>query len=112
MVFIKGSVSASVGHKRSRCRRAKLTPEDRSQSIQKATAMNGGEVQEASLRNESSVQKISNSKKTEKSAVVDTSNKALASLLDLLRTPTKHDEIRQVSDQIEQVMFHKQFANA
>jgi len=48
--------------------------------------------------------------RTEESADVDTSDKALANLLERLRMSANPDEIRRLSDQIERVVFHKQFA--
>jgi hypothetical protein len=45
-------------------------------------------------------------------ATMDTSDAALASLLTRLKVSTDPDEIRELSQQIEQVVFHKQFENA
>ena len=42
----------------------------------------------------------------------DTSDSALAALLKRLRTTTDIAEIRLLSEKIENVIFHKQFANA
>jgi hypothetical protein len=51
--------------------------------------------------------------KTDTSAhVVDTSDEALASLLTRVKTSVDPDEIRELSQQIEQLIFHKQFTNA
>jgi hypothetical protein len=47
----------------------------------------------------------------EASAPADTSQ-ALAALLNRLKAAVDPDEIRQLSDQIERVVFHKQFTNA
>jgi|HubBroStandDraft_6_1064221.scaffolds.fasta_scaffold290212_2 hypothetical protein len=44
--------------------------------------------------------------------VIDTSDQALASLLKRLKTSVDPNEIRELSHQIEQVVFHKQFENA
>jgi len=43
---------------------------------------------------------------------VDTSDKALLSLLNRLKVTVDPAEIRELSDQIERVVFHKQFRNA
>jgi hypothetical protein len=43
---------------------------------------------------------------------VDTSDMALTNLLERLRSTSNPDEIRQLSEQIERVVFHKQLANA
>ena len=48
----------------------------------------------------------------EASAPVDTSDEALADLLNRLKAAVDPDEIRQLSDQIERVIFHKQFTDA
>jgi hypothetical protein len=45
-------------------------------------------------------------------ATVDTSDDALATLLKRLKTTADPAEIRRLSDQIERVVFHKQFTNA
>jgi hypothetical protein len=55
------------------------------------------------------------SSKAEKSAAaetVDASDHALNILLDRLKTSIDPDEIRELSRQVEQVIFHKQFENA
>ena len=43
---------------------------------------------------------------------IDTSDNALVKLLNRLKTTVDPNEIRQLSDQIERVVFHKQFINA
>jgi len=43
---------------------------------------------------------------------IDTSDKALLSLLNRLKATVDPAEIRELSDQIERVVFHKQFRNA
>ena len=45
-------------------------------------------------------------------APVDTSANALAALLKRLKATVDPMEIRQLSDQIERLIFHKQFKNA
>src|SRR5258708_13740039 len=55
-------------------------------------------------------QKTRNRKRAEESDAVDTSDKALTDLLEHLKTAADPDEIRQLSDQIERAVFHKQFA--
>ena len=105
-------MTVSIGRKRSSAIPAKLTTQERSDNLRKSAATNGAKIQEPSHRNKNIVQKIDSRKKTEKSAVVDTADKALANLLQRLRTTVNPNEIRQLSDQIEQVIFHKQFANA
>jgi hypothetical protein len=43
---------------------------------------------------------------------LDNSDQALATLLSCLRASVDPAEIRQLSDQIERVIFHRQMANA
>lgn len=43
---------------------------------------------------------------------VDTSDEALAALLNQLKAAVDPDEIRQLSERIERVVFHKQFTDA
>jgi hypothetical protein len=45
-------------------------------------------------------------------APIGTSDKVLATLLQRLKATADPKEIRELSDQIEQVIFHKQFENA
>lgn len=51
-------------------------------------------------------------KKSATIETIDTSDRALASLLKRLKTSVDPNEIRELSHQIEQVVFHKQFENA
>jgi hypothetical protein len=45
-------------------------------------------------------------------ASVDTSDEALAALLNRLKAAVDPNEIHQLSEQIERVVFHKQFMDA
>jgi hypothetical protein len=51
-------------------------------------------------------------KKAAPTAPFDTSDHTLAALLDRLKTAADPGEIRRLTDQIERVVFHKQFTNA
>ena len=42
----------------------------------------------------------------------DTSDEALAELLNRLKTTSDPVEVRRISDQIERIVFHKQFTSA
>jgi len=44
--------------------------------------------------------------------LADTSDQALAMLLNRLKATVDPSEMRQLSDQIERIVFHKQFTNA
>jgi len=50
--------------------------------------------------------------KTISTNAIDASDSALVKLLNRLRATVDPKEIRQLSDQIERVVFHKQFTNA
>jgi hypothetical protein len=43
---------------------------------------------------------------------MDTSDKAVLSLLKRIKKANDQKEIRQLSDQLERAIFHKQYANA
>jgi hypothetical protein len=43
---------------------------------------------------------------------IDTSDRALAELLKRIKASRDEDEIRELTRQLEQVVFHKQFENA
>jgi hypothetical protein len=49
---------------------------------------------------------------TVRNASIDTSDKALAVILKRLKETDDPAEIRELSDQLERVIFHKQFENA
>jgi hypothetical protein len=51
-------------------------------------------------------------KKAAPAVPFDTSDDTLAALLERLKTTADPDEIRRLTDQIERVIFHKQFTNA
>lgn len=54
-------------------------------------------------------------KQTDKTAsigTVDTSDEALADLLRRVKVSVDENEIRELSAQIERIIFHKQFSNA
>jgi len=88
-------------------RAAVLTPEERSQSAKKAVmarwakAKSGGGTARAGSRA---------ARKTKQA--VNTDDSTLISLLNRLKTTVDPIEIRKLSDQIERVVFHKQFENA
>jgi hypothetical protein len=50
--------------------------------------------------------------KAASTAGIDTSDRVLADLLKRLKATADPNEIRQLSDQIERIIFHKQFTNA
>jgi hypothetical protein len=60
----------------------------------------------------SSVASDSQDAHKESSSLVDTSDAALAALLSRLKAAADPDEIRQLSAQIERLVFHKQITSA
>jgi hypothetical protein len=69
----------------------------------------GGRVRTAKLTRE---QRSKSARQKEQVPSLDNSDQALATLLDRLRASVDPAEIRQLSDQIERIVFHRQFANA
>lgn len=82
-------------------RAARLTPEQRSASASKAVRARWAKAGKPSAV-ESVVAKVA----------LQPSEKTLASLLTKLRLATDADEIRELSEKIEHVIFHRQFADA
>jgi hypothetical protein len=77
------------GKKGGIARAARLTPEQRSESARKAVQARWAKTREATT--------------------VDTSDHALLDLLKRLKKTDDPNEVRQISDQLERVIFHKQF---
>jgi hypothetical protein len=104
-------------------RAAMLTPEQRSQSAKKAVT-----ARWAKAKAKAGIARITATKKDLRStnrkpvdrkrvkkttpANIDASDKTLVNLLNRLRATVEPTEIRDLSDQIERVVFHKQFMNA
>lgn len=85
------------GKKGGPARAAKLTPEQRSESARKAvlarwTKANGG--------------------KEAATFTMDTSDEAVFKLLKRIKESDDQNEVRQLSDELERVIFHKQYTNA
>ena len=99
-------------------RAATLTPEQRSQSARNAVTARWAKAKggaTASKNGMSISRKVRDQKVTEKSPPASTrkmSDQALIGLLERLRATVDLAEIRELSDQIERVVFHKQFRNA
>jgi hypothetical protein len=108
------------GMKGGPARAAMLTPEQRSQSARNAVTARWARA-EASQATATKKDIMSTSRKAldhkrvkqpTRTNPVDTSDKALVTLLNRLRATVDPTEIRELSDQIERVVFHKQFRNA
>jgi hypothetical protein len=95
-------------------RAALLTPEQRSQSAKKAVTTRWAKAKAAKKDTISANRKTIDQKRVKKAAPakIDTSDNALVNLLNRLRVTVEPAEIRELSDQIERVVFHKQFMNA
>jgi hypothetical protein len=92
-------------------RAASLTPEQRSESARKAvTARWTKNKMAATTPTETNVAR--NVVKTPPTNRIDATDKALVNLLNRLKATVDPAEIRELSNQIERVIFHKQFTNA
>jgi hypothetical protein len=90
------------GKKGGPARAAKLTPEQRSESAGKAVQARWAKAQKGGDHNGAAPT----------AAVTDTSDHALFALLKRLKATNDPAEVRQLSDELERVIFHKQFKNA
>jgi hypothetical protein len=88
-------------------RAAKLTHEQRSEIARKAVQARWAKAKKGSSHKLG--QRIASA--TPAATAVDNSDQALLSLLKRIRATGSHAEFRRLSDQIERVIFHKQFAN-
>ena len=100
-------------------RAAMLTPEQRSQSAKKAVTARWAKAkaQKGIARSTPTKNAIATNRgqKRVKKAIpakIDVSDKNLVNLLNRLKATVEPTEIRELSDQIERVVFHKQFMNA
>src|SRR2546423_6209984 len=78
------------GKKGGPARAAKLTPKQRSESARKAVQARWKKA----------------------TSTMDTSDNAVLALLKRIKATNNQQEIRQLSDQLKRVIFHKQYANA
>jgi hypothetical protein len=95
-------------------RAAVLTPEQRSQSARNAVTARWAKTKGTTVarRNVMDSTRKSVEQKVLATHSIDTSDKALLNLLKRLKATVDPAEIRELSDQIERVVFHKQFRNA
>src|SRR5205823_6665502 len=100
----KNAAAVTLGRKGGKkggpARAAKLTPQQRSQSARNAVLARWAKT------------KHEPASKPVHVTPTDTSDNALAALLKRLKSTVDPAEIRQISDQIERIVFHKQFTNA
>ena len=104
----KNSVAVAFGRKGrikgGPARAAKLTPEQQSGDMALKKQHPGTIKRLGGLRKQI--------RKAAPTTPADTSDNALATLLRRLKATGDADEIKRLSDQIERVVFHKQFTNA
>ena len=90
-------------------RAAKLTPIQRSESARNAVQARWAKVKTG--RNRVAGRRAANIKSAP-ITVADTSDDALLALLKRIKATDNPAEIRQLSDQLERVIFHKQYENS
>ncbi len=90
-------------------RASRLTPQQRSESARNAVLARWGKSKPAGTSSDVTPE-MDSSGHPERSA--NTSDKELSRLLKRLKATVDPHEIRDLSDQIERIVFHKQFTNA
>jgi hypothetical protein len=93
------------GKKGGPARAAKLTPKQRSDSARKAVQARWAKAKEG--KDFIAVKRT----KMKTRSTTDASDNAVLSLLKRINETGDQNEIRQLSDQLERVIFHKQYAN-
>jgi hypothetical protein len=97
------------GKKGGPARAAKLTPKQRSESARNAVQARWTRAKEGKDYVAVKTTKMETEPTT--AAVPDTSDQVLLTLLKRIKETQDANEIRQLSDQLERVIFHKQYAN-
>jgi hypothetical protein len=97
------------GKKGGPARAAKLTPKQRSDSARKAVQARWAKAKEG--KDYIVVKRAKMKTPPPASSTMDTSDKAVLALLKRLKETDNQNEIRQLSDQLERVIFHQQYAN-
>lgn len=98
------------GRKGGAARAAKLTAEQRSESARRAVQARWAKAKEGSGHRAAG--KAAMNPKPAPTTRVDTSDRALLALLKSIKATDNPAEIRRLADQLERVIFHKQFENA
>jgi hypothetical protein len=96
------------GQKGGLARAAKLTPRQRSASARKAVQARWAKAKEGKNQAVAKPSKM----RTTPTSPIDTSDNAVLALLKRLKKASDRNEVRQLSDQLERVIFHKQYAGA
>ena len=105
------------GKKGGPARAAKLTPEQRSESARRAVQARWARRNKGRMvvkkTGKTSAKTLDEFQKTKKTAVpTDTSNQAFLTLLRRYKATNDPHEMRRLSEQIERMIFHKQYENA
>jgi hypothetical protein len=95
------------GKKGGPARAAKLTATQRSESARKAVQARWAKAKEGTDHTVKSAKM-----ETPASSTLDTSDSAVLTLLKRIKAANDPQELRQLSDQLERLIFHKQYANA
>lgn len=93
-------------------RAAVLTPEQRSQSARNAVTARWAKAKGTTAPRRNAVNGARKPLEKKATVGVGNSDKVLLSLLSRLKATVDPAEIRDLSEQIERVVFHKQFMNA
>jgi hypothetical protein len=105
----KDSTAVALGRKGGKkggpARAAKLTPKQRSESARKAVQARWAKANEG---REHAVVKQAKTKTAP--TAIDTSDNAVLALLKQIKETNDQNEIRQLSNQLERTIFHKQYA--
>jgi hypothetical protein len=97
------------GKKGGPARAAKLTAKQRSESARKAVQARWAKAKER--KDHMAVKRARMQTTPATTSPIDTSDDAVLVLLKRIKETKDQSEIRQLSDQLERVIFHKQYAN-
>ncbi len=103
------------GKKGGPARAARLTPKQRSESARKAVQARWSRAKQrdrAAATKDSNGSRETTSPATATAGEVGHSDQALLTLLKRIKATEDPKEVRQLSDELERVIFHKQFRNA
>jgi hypothetical protein len=110
----KNAAAVALGRKGGKkggpARAANLTSQQRSESARKAGLARWAKAKGVNGDIMSVTKKVATREKAP-AQKTDTSDQALVALLNRLKVTVVPAEIRQLSDEIERIVFHKQFAN-
>ena len=98
------------GKKGGPARAAKLTPKQRSESARKAVQARWTKTKEG--KDYRAVEGTKKKTKSIATSLVEKSDKAVLNLLKRIKETNDQNEICQLSDRLERLIFHKQYANA